>query len=1234
MKSITKIAHRMSRHLRMALVAAVVSATTVSEAALLSLSDTPLFLTTAVEPNVLLTFDDSGSMAWAYLPDTISGLSNTNRGCSSQINKVYFDPTITYDPPVKADGTPLNSTATSFGAAYINGFNPGGTYTRPDGTTGSTVDLSANYRPSWGNLTSYASCNTAGVPGAAFYYQFTGTDPSNDAHYTLVRPIPAAQQANFANWYSYYRNRNLMAKTATGLAFSLFKTNVRVSGQHLNNGTAGTGAGIRFTNNAADILLRRFCDDPSNNDPLCTNGSTARTDFYTRLYNSPASGGTPLRAAMRRAGDHFGSGNTASNSPYRDTPGAGTTNNPERSCRQNFHVLMTDGYWNSDSGVVGNLDGTTQTLGDASTPYPVPRTPYSGNPPYSDSWSGTLADNSFNYWYRDLRSDLTNNVPKRCPKINTLPSSTQEPCDPPDNFWDPANDPTNWQHLVTFTIGLGIDGTLPNTPTTYDNLVAGTQAWPDPISNTAGERIDDLWHAALNSRGQYFSATNSTALVSAFTSIINAISATTSASSAVALNSGSLSSNSYVYQSRFDPRDWSGHLLSYAISPTDGSIATTATRDAALELSTNQHFDSGRQIITYKPSTGAGAAFRWSALDTAQQAELNKHPLTLALDSNGAARLDYLRGDASNEGTASSNFRKRNRKCGTVSSNTDCPAGTNTGVLGDIIHSAPIYVGKPPFNYPASLETVAYSTFQAGSASSRDPMIYVGANDGMLHAFDAVTGREKFAYVPSEVYRNLSQLTGNPYTHRSFVDGSPVVADVFIGGAWRTILVGGLRYGGQGIFALDITDPGSFTEGNANAISLWEFNDNHDADLGYVYGEPAIAKMNNGQWAVILPGGYNNDQTGDGSQGDGSAALYILFIEDGMDGTWDNVIKIDTGVGDGTIANGLASPAVVDVDGDYKADYIYAGDLRGNMWGFDVTSATESNWNSASNRKVLYVAKDSGGNLQPITSRPQVAPHPAGYAGNFVYFGSGKYLETSDASIAVGATTQTFYAVWDDYTSSSSYGLSRTAGLTSPNRSNLLQQTVTNTVTSGGAEYRAISNNGMVWRIGPPYPSGPNYIGWYLDLPDTGERVAADPLLLDNRIIFTTVVPSDDPCVGAGYGWLMELNAYNGGRLAASPFDVNGDGIFSDADFIPGGSGTDVTAGGKRFNGIPSAPAVLVGGSPAATPGCTGPRCNEQKLISTTVDPTKDENQQTLIHGQENNPQECNYCRASWRQIR
>lgn len=1171
MNRIIAIKARLTYGLRILLVTGLGTSVTVSEAALLNLADSPPYLITAVEPNVLLTFDDSGSMNWSYLPDTVSGLSNTNRGCSSEINKVYFDPNIVYDTPVMEDGVTLLNAAspTLFTSAYRNGF-----------AGGTRDNLATNYRPSWNSLTPSVTCNTAGVPGAAFYYTYNTVcgNVNSDACYTLVRPIPAAQQQNFANWYSYYRNRNSMAKSAAGRAFARFGTNVRVAGHHLDGSGGSTGSGaLKFPGTFSAGALKPFT-------------GTNRTDFFTSLYDSPASSWTPLREAMKRAGDYL-----MTDDPYLDTPGTAfnATTNPERSCRQNFHVFMTDGYWNSPTGpipgsgtpgpiVTGNQDDTAQTL-----PPPDSVSYTAGRAPYSDAWSGTLADAAFYYWATDLRSGLTNNVPTHF-TVGT----------PATDYWNPVNDPANWQHMENFTIGLGIPGTLTKDTATYNNLVAGSTAWPDPITNSLGQRIDDLWHAAINSRGQYFSASNPTELVTAFTEVVNNVADRISSSSSVALNSGSLTGSNFAYQARFDSSNWTGQLLAYPISASTGVLSTTASWDAAVLLN-GQHYDTGRQIITYKPSTRAGIPFRTGSLDTSQSTALNYNPITATTDTQGSARLNYLRGDASNEGTGN-NYRVRNRLCGLVA----CPPGTNTGVLGDIINSGPLYVGPPPFDYPTSLETPSYPAFRDLAANkNRTPIIYAGANDGMLHGFNASTGLEMFAYVPDKVYNNLSRLAHTPYTHKYFVDGGTMAGDVVIGGVWRSILVGTLRKGGQGIFAIDITDPSSFTEANASNLVLWEFTDANDADLGYTYSEPSIVRMHNGKWAVIFGNGYNNSEADGMASTTGRAVLYILVVSDYTSaGGWilgTNYFKLTTGVGSVTTPNGLASPAAVDNDGDYIVDQIYAGDLQGNMWRFDVTSSTASTWDNPGNRKLVYAA----GSQQPITVRPRIRKHPAGQPGNMVYFGTGKYLETSDSSI-VGATTQTFYGVWDE------------SGVANPVKTNLLEQTV---LGSSTAQFRVTSNNPMIWRAGSPVPS-PSYIGWYLDLPTTGERQVTNPILRGGRIIFTTVIPSDDPCSVGGDGWLMELNASSGGRLDNTPFDVNNDGVFSGLDLIGG-----LPASGQKLTGIPSSPTIQTGGNPAVSPACTTARCREQKLISGSSGG---------IASPIENPDTCSYCRASWRQIR
>ncbi|MGH9904621.1 MAG: pilus assembly protein, partial [Pyrinomonadaceae bacterium] len=369
-------------------------------------------------------------------------------------------------------------------------------------------------------------------------------------------------------------------------------------------------------------------------------------------------------------------------------------------------------------------------------------------------------------------------------------------------------------------------------------------------------------------------------LTNAFNDIINR----TSSASSVAANSTSLNTGSHIYQARYTSGDWSGQLLSYSIS-TSGVINPIAEWDTGQLI--NSQTPGSRVILTYNdaPLLGQpdGIPFQWLNLNLAQQSALNTNA-SGTLDLAGLPRLNWIRGDSTNESPSGLAFRKR-----------------ATSKLGDIINSNPAYVGPPNAGYPDA----SYATFRSAN-SSRKPIIYVGANDGMMHAIDASctpsalactptasSGKEVMAYIPRPVYKNLSKLTspnynGLPSAHRYFIDGTPTFADVQIGGAWKTILVGGLGAGGQGIYALDVTDPSNFSEGNASSIALWEFTDQHDKDLGYTFSQPQVAKMANGKWAVIFGNGYNNSESDGASTTSttGRAVLYILFIEQGTDGAW------------------------------------------------------------------------------------------------------------------------------------------------------------------------------------------------------------------------------------------------------------------------------------------------------------------------------------------------------------
>jgi type IV pilus assembly protein PilY1 len=404
-----------------------------------------------------------------------------------------------------------------------------------------------------------------------------------------------------------------------------------------------------------------------------------------------------------------------------------------------------------------------------------------------------------------------------------------------------------------------------------------TRCWPDPgtydPTNYLGyDRIDDLLHATVNSRGGFFNVNNPDQFVAALNTALTHIATVSSGSAAsVAANSTSLNTGTQVYQASFNPEDWSGKLQAFIVN-SDGTLSPTPPdppppgwEASALLPSLGP---SGRAIYTYNPSSVAGVPFLWASLASSQQNDLNT--LAGANDGNGALRVDWLRGDQSHEQTTANPggiFRAR------------------TDLLGDIVNSSPVYVGFKDYGYGALSDTEgsSYTSFLASSAyTGRSPMLYVGANDGMLHGFDVGSGQEKFAYIPNAVFPGLSNLTSPNYIHQYYVDGVSGVGDVYDGSAWHTLLAGATGAGGRAVFALDITYPGTFNaskvwweytnttkaDGTPN-ISIFPGTPNTDgSDLGYTLAQPSVVRLQDGHWVVLVANGYNSDN--------GHAVLFIL----------------------------------------------------------------------------------------------------------------------------------------------------------------------------------------------------------------------------------------------------------------------------------------------------------------------------------------------------------------------
>jgi type IV pilus assembly protein PilY1 len=413
-------------------------------------------------------------------------------------------------------------------------------------------------------------------------------------------------------------------------------------------------------------------------------------------------------------------------------------------------------------------------------------------------------------------------------------------------------------------------------------------------------------------------------------------------------------------------------------------------------------------------------------------------------------------------------------------------------LLGAIVNSPPVFAGPPS----ASILEPGYQSFYQ-RYQRRTPAVFAGADDGMLHAFNVDSGSELFAYVPRMLFPALVQLTRPDSVRRAFVDGPIRIAEAHLGSEWKTVLVAAMRGGAQGVFALDVTDPAHFDEG---AGVLWEFSDADDPHMGNVIGTPAIAKLYIGtrkglrsyRYFAIVTAGLNNyvdDGTGRFEPG-AANALFLLALDKPPAEKWkagSNYVKLVLPVGESNSANGLSEPALV-IDGDGVLRHVYVGDLQGNIWRFDFTGALP--WTNAMGTgmpKPLFTASDEQGNRQPITAKPAIVFTRAGY---LILFGTGRLLESRDL---IDARTQSFYAVQDD-----PYRRSDTV-----RRSQLARR---------NAMARA---DGSIEISGSVSPSGKDLKGWYIDLPEPGERVLRTADIAGHMAYFDTLRPSADPCRNA-----------------------------------------------------------------------------------------------------------------------
>ncbi len=592
--------------------------------------------------------------------------------------------------------------------------------------------------------------------------------------------------------------------------------------------------------------------------------------------------------------------------------------------------------------------------------------------------------------------------------------------------------------------------------------------------------------AAAGGTTTAYNAADSASLDAAFKRIFDDIFRRSASFGAMAQNSSSITTDSSIFQATFNSSDWSGKLIAMRPQQSGDPVLRWTTDDDGIFAA-----PADRKIYTTKPGAGGVELKLLANLSAAQQTALKTTACsaTLTGDTCAQARIDWLRGDRSKEGSAGS-LRARSK------------------LLGDIIDSSPAYM--PQAN-----------------------AIFVGSNDGMLHAFDAGSGRELFAYMPSDALTRAYKLTSPNYSHEYFVDGDITISNPAIS-AGRSILVGALGRGGRGLFALNVSSPSSFGASDV----LWEFS---DADLGNVLGKPFIAKLNNGVTAVVVGNGPNS-----------ATDRAFLFVINAATGAL--IRKIDTGAGSSTASNGLSSPNGSDLDGNGTIDVVYAGDLLGNVWKFDLSSGSAASWGSAfasgGSPAPLFVAKDASNNRQPITAMIELGLNArsgdANFGKRFLFFGTGRYLTTSDVS---SNAVQSWYGLIDGATTISG-------------RSALRQRTIALQETVAGKTARGFSlaaGNDM---------SGQR--GWYIDFTTvggaaTGERVISASKYYGNALMVSSIVPSTNQCVPGGSGFLNAIDPFTGGALDSPFFDANGDGLFNNSDRI--GSGAAGTSNARRAIG-------------------------------------------------------------------
>lgn len=971
---------------------------------------------TQVEPNLFFTLDDSGSMVRNFVPEKekdkrvfaihpgepsryyfqIDGVLPTTdnhilsaRRRSSKINTIYYDPEVRYLPWRDENGN-LMQNADPKRAWYHKDYA---------GTSTESAEEVRRIAALRLDLTGYQNVGTlrvCAVPqdpdkvcpamsgvtriAPATYYIFKGpenpteADINRQSNYqrvtiadhssferglerddcalkpgsTTVRVCTQAQEyQNFANWFQYHRTRMHVAIAAIGTAFSALGNDIRVGYGRINKSAETSIDGVN--SRVIERGVRRFEGDD-------------RKAFFRWLNNRVSDGATPLLDATNVVGNYFM--RRDNNGPWSAKPGSGSKNK-HLSCRRNYHLLMTDGLYNFDRNAPtrqrqhyteehDNVAGEEMT-GPGNKAYR-----YQPTRPYASSTSGTLADYAMKFWVKDLRPDLVNDVPH-----------------------DEEN-PAFWQHLSMYTLSFGVEGTLSQSD--WSALKQGTKQWPAKIDPETPETIDDLWHAAINGRGEYVNVQDGTFFLKKIRDMLRSITATrTSGPGGVDVKSQALQNGNAKFVPIFTTQKWIGNLEAVEVDENGNEQGLLWSAVDKLPVPKDRRLFVGNGQTSGARST----AFNWNSLPASVQASMLRGAGIQA--SAGNDLVSYLRGDRSKE--RDKTFRERE------------------STIAHIVGSNPTYVGAAidrgyrflPDNFDgqaSGAKTYRNYVARKATANDRQGTVFIGSNDGILHAFDAKTGVETYGFIPRAVVSEMARSARKDYSARFLVDGPLIERDAYWDNAWRNVLVGTTGAGPKSVFALDVsrTKPAGL---GANTV-LWELRGDKDGvddtvgvepELGHVLATPEVGVTRNGTWVAIFGNGYESASR--------RAQLFVVDLKTGQ------VLKrLDTGVGSNARAsdyNGLGG-VTVQRDGNQVITAVYAGDLLGNVWKFDLSSASPNDWKVALDRKPLFTTV----NKRPITAAPALVTHPMG--GVMVLFGTGKLFDEGDEKLK---DEESVYSVWD-----------------------------------------------------------------------------------------------------------------------------------------------------------------------------------------------------------------------------